>query len=325
MIIPDIDELTAPLLSKYKSALSSITDSDIALIGDINRHIGSREGKQLRPTLMLLTAKCCGFDDDDNPGHPIYKVAAAIETLHNSTLIHDDVVDESSMRRGAATVNQLWGNKAAVLAGDYYLAQVMYTINSVDDKRITSIINQTAVAMSEGELLQLQNCGNYGIDDIVYFDIIKRKTASFMAACCSAGATLTSADPSTIEQARIFGEKLGMAFQVRDDIIDFKPSAESGKPTGNDIKERKCTLPLIMTLRNVDKATGNEIVSMMGSDSLDNKGIEKIIGLVRQHGIPPTQEILKTLADEALEALDGLPANKYRDAMRGIAEKIKKN
>ncbi len=314
MKLSEIEQLIHPLMQNYIAAREKMIDSEIPIINQIHKYVQAQKGKQLRPMLTLLTACCCGLTVDANPNHPIFKSAAAIETLHTSTLIHDDVIDESELRRGIASVNKLWNNKTAVLIGDFYLAQVMKTINDIDNKQLTQTINDAVIQMSEGELLQMQQCGKYTTEADIYFQIITRKTAILIATCCKTGALLAGADKNICEAALQFGTDLGIAFQIRDDIIDFLPSQQTGKPQGNDIYENKCTLPMILALK--DTETYNAIFPILYKEKKDRHNIDFIINIITNNGfIEKAKQILYQKLDNAINDLNKLPDNIYRHAL----------
>ena len=318
-----IEQHIAPLYPHFKAAYNSLSASNIPIIGDISSHVRSTAGKQIRPMLTLLSALSCGLHVDTKPDHPLFRIAAAIETLHSSTLIHDDVIDQSDMRRGIPTVNKIWNNKAAVLVGDFYLAQVMRTLNKVDDSRVTDIINQTVIRMCEGELLQLQYTSNFNISDDIYFKIIENKTAVFMAACCATGATMAESSPTVVSAMYDFGLNLGMAFQIRDDILDFQPSSLTGKPQGNDLVEHKCTLPLILTLRNIDPESRKEILDILANETLTDSQVDSVSRHVKKLGFKTAYNILSSYIDKAQQSVKSLPGNTYRSALVELSEKIK--
>lgn len=319
------EQLVAPLNIHFQSAYNRLTDSPLAIISEVNNHVHSTQGKQLRPLLTMLTACCCGLPLDVEADHPIFAITAAIETLHSSTLIHDDVVDNSDTRRGQPSVNSRWGNKVAVLVGDFYLAKVMQTLNKVDNKEITSIINDAVIQMSEGELLQQQHSGNYSADSDIYLAIIERKTASFMAACCQVGATFATSDKQLREQARLFGINIGLAFQIRDDILDYQPSSVSGKPQGNDLREGKCTLPLIYALSHSNDETKEKILTLLKKTPLSDTNIQTIIKMVDENGhLTSASKTLNHYLTLAHNALQKLPDNKYREALIELTEKMNK-
>ncbi len=318
MNLNHLEKLVAPMTANFQTAQERLVGSEIPIITEINRHIQSKKGKQLRPLLTFLTARCCGMPDNLAENHPLFNAAAAIETLHTSTLIHDDVVDESDIRRGTATVNHRWGNKTAVLLGDYYLAVVMRAINDIDNKTLTHTINHTVIQMSEGELLQQQYCGNYDIDSSVYFQIIRKKTALFLASCCKTGALFATENPELLEAAYSFGENIGMAFQIRDDLLDFKPTALSGKPQGNDLKEHKCTLPLIFALQKTENR--DIIIPILEKKEISDNDVSVISKIINNdNSIQKTSAILRDYLTKAELHLQYLPENKFREAMYDLA------
>lgn len=319
MKLNEIESIVAPLTVHYLTAQQKLISSDIPIIAEINRHIQSKKGKQLRPLLTFLSALCCGLPSNAEQEHPIFTAVAAIETLHTSTLVHDDVVDESDIRRGEATVNKLWGNKTAVLLGDFYLAQVMHAINDIDDKRITRIFNDTVIQMSEGELMQQQFCGNYNTDKSIYFQIIKKKTALFLAACCKIGTTFVTDNTELQNAACLFGENLGMAFQIRDDILDFKPSQLSGKPQGNDLKEHKCTLPLILALES--DYNRKAILPILSKQDITDQDVANVNDIIQKDNtLQKAEAVLQDYLDKAEQHLMQLPDNSYRIAMHKLTK-----
>ena len=323
------NQILSPLNSNFLSAFSKLTESSVPIVEQVNSYLHENNGKQLRPLMMMLTALCCGFPSDANADHPLFSIAAAIETLHSSTLMHDDVVDNSDFRRGKPSVNKLWNNKIAVLMGDFYLAKVMHTLNLVDNKAVTAIINNAVIQMSEGELLQLQQSGIYSTDRDSYLSIIEKKTASFMSACCHVGAVFATDDTMLHEQARLFGLNIGMAFQIRDDILDYRPASQTGKPQGNDLKEGKCTLPLILLLQNSDADTKEKILSLLNNISGNNTNLQNIspndtdlqtiIDAVSEGGyLAAASQSQEHFLSMARQSLMVLPDNQYREALMNL-------
>lgn len=313
----------APQMRHFLSAYQSLTGSDTPIIQTVNRHVQQHGGKQLRPLLTMMTALCCGLPSDTDGDHPLFSLSAAIETLHNATLIHDDVVDESDLRRNQPTVNQLWSNQIAVLVGDYYLAQVMLTVNAVNIPEVTHLINQLVVDMTEGELLQQECCRHYDIDESIYYRIIRKKTACFLAACCEIGARLATDDHQLHEAAHQFGCHLGMAFQLRDDLMDYLPSSRTGKPQGNDLREHKTTLPLILALRQANPHTKNEILALLEKKHPDNDDILRLTDLVAtEETVQMTRYELEKHLETAKESALLLPDNRYRDHLLDICRML---
>src|SRR5258705_7225654 len=242
------------------------------------RYIVKRKGKQLRPMFVLLSAKLCGEINE-----PAYRAASLVELLHTATLVHDDVVDDSMERRGFFSTYALWKAKANVLIGDYLLAKGLLLSLDNNDHKILHILSDAVRKMSEGELLQLEKARSLNLKEEIYFDIIRNKTASLLASACAAGAWSTSNDEMTAEKMRSFGEKTGMAFQIKDDLFDYA-SDNIGKPTGNDIKEKKLTLPLIYTLNNADKKTRRKIIFIIKNENSDKEKIKYVIEKVIECG-----------------------------------------
>src|SRR6478672_9832057 len=220
--------------------------SKLALLNRITYYIVNRKGKQMRPMFVFLTAKMLS---DGNVNERTYRGAAVIELIHTATLVHDDVVDDSNQRRGFFSINALWKNKIAVLVGDYLLSKGLLLSLDHNDFDLLKIVSNAVREMSEGELLQIEKARRLDISEEVYFEIIRQKTASLIASCCAVGAASVNASPEIIEKARLFGEKVGIAFQIKDDLFDYG-TAEIGKPVGIDIKEKKMTLPLIYALQH---------------------------------------------------------------------------
>ena len=316
-----IKQLLEPFRPSLLSAYKELTISSIPIIEDVNSHLNSTQGKQLRPLMTILTGLCCGLDDTLAADHPVFAAAAAIETLHASTLMHDDVIDNADIRRGVPSVRKQWGNKAAVLVGDFYLARIMQTFNKIDNKAVTSIIGDTVAQMSEGELLQLQHNGIYTDDNNTYLTIIEKKTAVFMAACCEVGAVFATGDERLRQHARRFGLNLGMAFQIRDDIIDYMPATVTGKPQGNDLCEGKCTLPLIHALKNSDDDTKKNILSLLKEKPLSDTNLKRLMDTVTHGGyLASAARVHDEYLECALEALQALPDNKYRAALAALTD-----
>src|SRR5512146_2912833 len=235
---------------KFKDAVKS----NVSMLDRIMRYVVKRKGKQLRPMFVFLAARLFGEANEAT-----YRAASLVELLHTATLVHDDVVDDSLERRGFFSVYALWKNKASVLVGDYLLAKGLLLSLEHNDFQILKFLSDAVRQMSEGELLQMEKSRSLNMDEDIYFEIIKSKTASLLASACAAGAWSTSGDADKANHMRAFGEKVGIAFQIKDDLFDYA-SQDVGKPTGNDIKEKKLTLPLIYTLNNVDRETRRKMI-----------------------------------------------------------------
>ncbi|HEX8545540.1 MAG TPA: polyprenyl synthetase family protein, partial [Cytophagaceae bacterium] len=250
-----------------------------------------------------------------------YRGAALIELLHTATLVHDDVVDDANYRRGFFSINALWKNKIAVLVGDYLLSRGLLLSIQNDDFQLLKIVSNAVKEMSEGELLQIEKARNLDITEAVYFDIIKQKTASLIASCCATGAASVSADPEVVRKAHQFGEAVGMAFQVKDDLFDYNTSSVIGKPVGIDIKEKKMTLPLIHALSNSSWAEKRRIINIVKNESDKPKKVTEVIEFVKaKGGIEYASKAMIKLQENALEILDTFPDSIYRQSLAGLVK-----
>lgn len=295
----------------FKNAVKSQTP----LLDRIMQFIVNRKGKQMRPMFVLLSAKLCGPVND-----AAYRAASLVELLHTATLVHDDVVDESLERRGFFSTYALWKTKISVLVGDYLLSKGLLLSLDHSDFRVLQLLSNAVRRMSEGELLQIEKSRNLNLSEDVYFDIITSKTASLLAASCAAGAFATSADEVLTEKMRQFGEKVGIAFQIKDDLFDYG-TENVGKPTGNDIKEKKLTLPLIYTLNNIDKGTRREMIYIIKNQNKDHEKVQFVIKKVAEAGgIEYATKKMNTYRDEALAILHEFEDN---DVRKGLEELVR--
>ena len=300
-------------LKTFESRFREAVKSHTPLLDRIMRYIVKRKGKQIRPMFVLLSAKLCG-----EIGEPAYRAASLVELLHTATLVHDDVVDDSMERRGFFSVYALWKNKVSVLVGDYLLAKGLLLSLDHNDHRILHILSDAVRKMSEGELLQIEKARSLNLKEDVYFEIIRNKTASLLASACSAGAWSTSQDEAIAEKMRLFGEKTGIAFQIKDDLFDYS-SENVGKPTGNDIKEKKLTLPLIYTLNTIDKVTRREIIYIIKNKNRDRQKVNWVIAQVQAcGGIDYATGKMNEYKQEALDILNELPDNAARQGLRDL-------
>ncbi len=283
------------------------------MLDRIMRYVVKRKGKQLRPMFVLLSAKLCGQVTE-----PAYRAASLVELLHTATLVHDDVVDDSMERRGFFSVYALWKNKASVLIGDYLLAKGLLLSLDHNDYRILHILSDAVRKMSEGELLQMEKARSLNLKEDIYYEIIRNKTASLLASACAAGAWSGSQDETLAERMRLFGEKTGMAFQVKDDLFDYA-SENVGKPTGNDIKEKKLTLPLIYTLEKADKTTRRQIIYTIKNQNRIREKVQWVITQVEQSGgIAYANEKMNAFKQEALSVLHQFPENPVRQGLEDM-------
>ena len=301
-------------LSSFEKRFKEAVKSQTPLLDRIMQFIVNRKGKQLRPMFVLLSAKLCGPVNE-----AAYRAASLVELLHTATLVHDDVVDESLERRGFFSTYALWKTKISVLVGDYLLSKGLSLSLDHNDFRVLQILNSSIQSMVEGELLQLEKSRSLNLSEAVYFEIIRNKTASFLASSCAAGAYSTSQDEAKAEQLRQFGEKVGIAFQIKDDLFDYGSEAV-GKPTGNDIKEKKLTLPLIYTLNNLDRPTRREMIYMIKNHNKDPEKVQQIIRkVVDTGGIDYATRQMHLYRDQALAILHQFEDS---DARKGLEELV---
>src|SRR5687768_1669075 len=258
----------------FEKEFKEAVKSQVPLLDRIMRFIVNRKGKQLRPMFVLLSAKLCGPVNEVT-----YRAASLVELLHTATLVHDDVVDESLERRGFFSTYALWKSKISVLVGDYLLAKGLLLSLDNNDFRILQLLSNAVRQMSEGELLQMEKSRSLNLDEDVYFDIIRNKTASLLAAACAAGTWSSTQDEERTEKMRAFGEKVGIAFQMKDDLFDYT-AQDIGKPTGNDIKEKKLTLPLIYTLNTIDKKTRRELIYIIKNENTRKAKVDYVVDVV---------------------------------------------
>ncbi len=293
---------------KFKASMIS----NVPLINRISHYIVRRKGKQMRPMFVFLVAKMVS---NGNFKEKTYRGASIIELIHTATLVHDDVVDDSNRRRGFFSLNALWKNKIAVLVGDYLLSKGLLLSIDNDDFDVLKHISIAVREMSEGELLQIEKARQLDITEDVYFDIIRKKTATLIAACTAIGATSVDADKNEVEKMREFGELIGISFQIKDDLFDYT-DAKIGKPTGIDIKEQKMTLPLIYTLNNCNKKEKKWLINSVKNHNKDKKRVKEVIAFVNQNGgIEYTIKKMEEYQKSALKILDNYPESIYKKSL----------
>jgi octaprenyl-diphosphate synthase len=311
-------EIKAPIAEEMKifeSKFREFMKSDVSLLDKIMGYIVKSKGKQVRPMFVFLTAGALG-----NINETTHRGAALIELLHTATLVHDDVVDDAHYRRSFFSINALWKNKIAVLVGDYLLSRGLLLSIDNDDFAILKLVSNAVREMSEGELLQIAKARRLDITQEVYFEIIRQKTASLIASCCAVGASSVQSDKEIIEKARILGEKVGMAFQVKDDLFDYG-EAEIGKPRGIDIKEKKMTLPLIYALQNTDKSTKSKYINLIKNHSHKPQKVREVIEFVRKSGgIEYTIEVMQNFRKEAENILLSFPESIYKTSLQQLIQ-----
>ncbi|MDQ1089420.1 MULTISPECIES: polyprenyl synthetase family protein [unclassified Siphonobacter] len=313
-----IQQIQAPIDAEMKAFEGKFRDfmkSDVMLLDQIMNYIVRRKGKQIRPMFVFLAAGVCGTINDSS-----YRGAALIELVHTATLVHDDVVDDSNYRRGFFSVKALWKNKIAVLVGDYLLSRSLMLAVDHEDFDFLKLINQTVKEMAEGELMQIEKARRLDISEDIYFEIIRQKTATLIASCCAVGARSVGMTMDIVNRMRLFGEKVGIAFQIKDDLFDYG-DAEIGKPVGIDIKEKKMTLPLIFALNQADWFTKRRIINMIKNDSENPKKVAEVIDFVKKSGgIEYATQVMKRYVDEALEILKEFPVNPFSESLKNLVQ-----
>ena len=304
-----VDSLKAPIeqeLEVFEHKFREVMRSHVALLDKVNYYIYQRKGKQVRPMFIFLSAKMCGGVTEST-----YVGASLVELLHTATLVHDDVVDDAYERRGFFSINALWKNKIAVLVGDYFLSKGLLLALENKNYDLLHIVSTAVKRMSEGELLQMEKARRLDIDESIYYEIIRNKTASLIAAACEVGAASVTQDAVLIEKMRQIGEYIGMAFQIKDDLFDYG-EADIGKPRGIDIKERKMTLPLIYTLNNASSKEKKWIIDTVKNHNEDKVRVQELIQFIEQRGgLEYTRTKMyeyKQLAFEIIDTLEETPA-----------------
>ncbi|MEY3051087.1 MAG: hypothetical protein RLY31_872 [Bacteroidota bacterium] len=313
---PTIDSIKEPVaaaLDVFERHFRDAMRSHVPLLDRIMYYIVRRKGKQVRPMFVFLSARICG---DINPA--TYTAASMVELLHTATLVHDDVVDDAYERRGFFSINALWKNKVAVLVGDYLLAQGLLLALKNKQFRLLEILSDAVKAMSEGELLQLEKARRLDIEESVYYEIIRQKTASLIASACSAGAASVTSVEEDIEKMREFGECIGIAFQIKDDLFDYGTD-DVGKPRGIDIQEKKMTLPLIRALNQTSSREKKRIISIIKHHSDRPDKVNEVIRFVRESdGLEYARQAMESYSNRAFSLLDTFPPSPARDAMRQL-------
>jgi octaprenyl-diphosphate synthase len=313
--VADIQAPIAAEMELFEQKFRAQMKSDVMLLDQIMNYIVKRKGKQLRPMFVFLTAGVFGQITEST-----YRGASLIELLHTATLVHDDVVDDSNYRRGFFSINALWKNKVAVLVGDYLLSRGLLLSVDNSDFDLLRIVSTAVREISEGELLQLYKARRLDITEDVYYEIIRQKTASLIAACCAVGARSVEAAPEVVEQARLFGEKVGIAFQIKDDLFDYG-TAEVGKPLGIDIKEKKMTLPLIYALNNARYLEKRRIINIVKNESENPKKVDEVIAFVKNSGgIEYSTEVMNRYVAEAQVLLNSFPESAYRQSLHQLVQ-----
>jgi octaprenyl-diphosphate synthase len=286
--------------------------SKVALLNRITHYIVNRKGKQMRPMFVFLVAKMI---NNGEVSERTYRGASVIELIHTASLVHDDIVDDSNRRRGFFSINALWKNKIAVLIGDYLFAKGLLLSIDNNDFDLLKIISVAVREISEGELLQIEKARQLDVTEEIYYEIIRQKTATLIAACCSLGAASVKPDSKDVETMRKFGELIGMAFQIKDDLFDYSEE-QIGKPTGIDIKEQKMTLPLIYVLNNCSKKEKSWLINSIKNHNKDKKRVKEVIAFVKQQGgLDYAVQKMKQFQQEALLLLENYPESEFKSAL----------
>jgi octaprenyl-diphosphate synthase len=317
-----VEQIKLPIKNEMELFEEKFKESMLTKIPLLNRityYIVRRKGKQMRPMFVFLVAKMVsdgGFDERT------YRGASVVELIHTATLVHDDVVDDSNRRRGFFSVNALWKNKIAVLVGDFLLSKGLLLSIDNEDFDLLKLISIAVREMSEGELLQIEKARKLDITEEIYFEIIRQKTATLIAACCGIGAASVGANQETVQQMRKFGEYIGIAFQIKDDLFDYSDE-KIGKPTGIDIKEQKMTLPLIHTLNTCSEKDKNWIINSVKKYNKDKKRVKEVITFVKENGgIEYTTSKMNDYKNRALAILENYPDSPYKDSLRQMIDYV---
>ena len=317
-----VDQLKKPIAKEmelFEDKFSSSMRSHVALLNRITHYIVNRKGKQMRPMFVFMVAKML---EEKEVNERCYRAASVIELIHTATLVHDDVVDESYQRRGFFSINALWKNKIAVLVGDYLLSKGLLLCIDHKDFDLLEIISVAVREMSEGELLQIEKTRRLDIDESIYMEIIRQKTATLIASCCALGAASVHASPETIEQLRQFGEDIGIAFQIKDDLFDYGET-KIGKPTGIDIREKKITLPLIHAINKSDTKQKKWLIQSVKHHNKDKKRVKSVIAFVKeQGGLAYATAQMHAYKDKALAQLHAFPRNEFRDTLEEMVRYV---
>lgn len=311
----EIRQVVDEELGEFRKYFRESVRSSVGLLDKITQYVLRQKGKEVRPMLVLLSAKVCGSVHDST-----YRAAALVELMHTATLVHDDVVDVAERRRGVFSVNALWKNKIAVLFGDFLLSRGLLLSLEYRDYELLHVLSDAVRRMSEGELLQIEKSRHLDIDEETYFRIISDKTASLISACTTCGAVSTTSDEEAIEQMRQIGEKLGLAFQIRDDLFDFGVE-DVGKPIGIDLQEKKMTLPLIHALREGSRRDRRRILKIVRKKKKSRSDIREVARFVDERGgIAYAREKMNECAMEARDLLETFPPTSARDAMLDLVD-----
>ena len=313
-----LDDIKAPIakeMEDFEHKFRSSMKTKVLLLDKIMNYIVKRKGKQMRPMFVFLSAGACGTISDST-----FRGASLIELLHTATLVHDDVVDDANYRRGFFSVNALWKNKIAVLVGDFLLSRGLILSVENKDFDLLSIVTEAVKEMSEGELLQMEKARQLDINEEVYYEIIRQKTASLIASCCAVGASSVKAPDDIVGKMKLFGQHVGMAFQIKDDLFDYGED-EIGKPVGIDIKEKKMTLPLIYALSKSTWLEKRRIISIVKNESEKPKKVKEVIDFVKKSGgIEYAIQAMTKYHQQASDMLAQLPDSVYKNSLSQLVQ-----
>jgi octaprenyl-diphosphate synthase len=309
--LSDIRQPVAEEMQLFQKSFKKAIHSDVRLLNLISTYILRRKGKQMRPLFVFLTAKMVGSVTEST-----FTAASLIELMHTATLIHDDVVDESYERRGLFSINAIWRSKLSVLMGDYFLARGLLLATSKNDHALLNIVSDTVKEMSEGELLQLQKSRQLNVDTDSYYEVIRKKTATLIASCTASGAQSAGATPDEIDKLYSMGIDIGMAFQIKDDLFDYQPRGLIGKPAGNDLKEKKFTLPLIYALEQSSFSEKRSILKLMRNGQMNSNKIHFIIDFVKdKNGLLFAEQKMRDFKNKADAVLGSYPDSDARQSL----------
>lgn len=305
-------------MKNFEKYFKKSLKSKVPLLNIVMNYVIRSKGKQMRPMLVFLSAKLVGNTKDAT-----YTAAALIELLHTATLVHDDVVDEAYERRSFFSINALWKSKIAVLLGDYLLSKGLLLAVEHNEFELLRIVSEAVKEMSEGELWQIEKARKLDINEEIYYEIIRKKTATLIASCTASGASSVDASQEEIASLKKFGEYLGIAFQMKDDLFDYQPKGIVGKPTGNDIKEKKMTLPLIFALKNSSPKEKKQILHTIRKHNKNTKKVQEIINLVKERGgIEYTEQQMNIYKEKALDILNTFPDNDAKAALKELVDYV---
>ena len=313
--LKEIQKPIATEIASFERKFKQSMQSSVPLLDIITQYLYKQKGKQMRPMFVFFAAGLCGTINEST-----YRGASLVELLHTASLVHDDVVDNANERRGLFSVNALWKNKVAVLVGDFLLAKgLLLSVNNSEHK-LLKIVSHAVEQMIEGELLQIEKARKLDIKEDIYYEIIRKKTASLIASCCASGASSVDASDEIVEKMRLFGEKVGLAFQIKDDLFDFGLD-DVGKPVGNDIKEKKMTLPLIYALNETDSSQKRHIIKLVKNHNENPEKVAEVIQFVRNSGgLEYATKKMLQYQQEAFELLDDFPDNEYKLGLQQLVK-----